>query len=476
MDKQQVVLRTIRGVFGGCWITGGKPSALMAPQPLSFVGAINVCALFLVVPLLILAAIAGVLTLAAHGLHLPQIAQHGFATSVGGLVIGETATVEMKKLHDDLSAATIAFREANDKLEAETKRFGNERAESKALVDKLNGRLDELEVKMQRAKLGAAESRADKELERNELETKRFNKFARGGEDLLDVEERKALSTDSEQDGGYINFPNLSARIIKKLILVSPFRSLATIETISKGNSLSIPAEGTTNFDAGRVGQRSARPATATGTLRLEEIPTHEYYAAPQLTQQQIDDSAVDVESWSSDRVGTRFAQITNADYINGTGVNMPEGVNTNASIAQIVSGAAALLTMDGMFDLMAALPTYYALNASIICNRKTTYALRKLKDSQNRYLWEPSPIVGNPPAFDSKPVIEMPDMPDIAANAFPVMFGDFKSGVTIVDRQSVRLLRDPYTNKPFVILYFTLRTGAQVTLAEAIVKQKIST
>ncbi|HTE48254.1 MAG TPA: phage major capsid protein [Gemmatimonadaceae bacterium] len=391
------------------------------------------------------------------------------------------ADLELKKLHDDLSAATTAFREANDRLEAETKRVGAGSVEAKALVDKMNARLDDIEVKMQRARFmrdgtGQSEAKSDVDV----IETKAFNNFARFGDERLSVEERKAvaerksLTTDSDPDGGYVVPTTTSSRFIRKLILVSPIRQYATVETISKGNDLEIPAEGPQSFAAGRVGQRSTRPETAAGQMRLEKIPTHEYYAKPMLTQQMIDDTSMDVEGWAADRVGTAIGQIEGQDFVAGSGVGGPEGFNSS-SVTDIHGGDAALIKIDGLFDMMADLPTYYAQNARIYSNRKTKYAIRKLKDGQGQYLWQPSVIVGAPPTFDGTEVVEIYDMPDIAANAFPVVYGDLKAAYTIVDRMQLRLLRDPYTSKPFVELYFTKRTGGQIVLAEALRRLKIA-
>lgn len=432
----------------------------------------------LALPVFAVLAVVCLVAAVAHGWH-PHPMQ-GFL----GLIVGET--LDLKKLHEDLSGVTKLFREANDRFEAETKKTGEASTETKALNDRLNKRLDDIEVKMQRARLMRdGDQQTESKSEVSELETKAFNNFARFGDERLSETERKAvdaqraierksLSTDSDPDGGYVVPTTTSDRFIRKLILVSPIRPYATVETISRGNDFAIPAEGPQSFAAGRVGQRSSRPETTGGQIRLEKIPTHEYYAKPLLTQQQIDDPSIDVESWATDRAGTAIGQIEGQDFVAGTGVGGPEGFNSS-SVTDIHGGDAALIKIDGLFDMMADLPTYYAQNARLFCNRKTKYAVRKLKDGQGQYLWQPSVIVGAPPTFDGTEVVEIYDMPDIAANAFPVVYGDMKAAYTIVDRQQIRLLRDPYTTKPFVELYFTKRTGGQIVLAEALRRLKIA-
>jgi HK97 family phage major capsid protein len=144
-------------------------------------------------------------------------------------------------------------------------------------------------------------------------------------------------------------------------------------------------------------------------------------------------------------------------------------------AIALVNSGAAAALTSDGIIDLIYSLPSAYAGNARFIMNRNTQGVARKLKDGQGNYLWQPSFVVGQPATLAGYPLIEVPDMPNVAANAVPIMFGDFKQGYQIIDRIGIRVLRDPYTNKPYVQFYTTKRVGGGLLNPEPLKALKIS-
>jgi HK97 family phage major capsid protein len=265
------------------------------------------------------------------------------------------------------------------------------------------------------------------------------------------------------------------AGIIEKLVEISPVRALASIETIGVGDSLDVPKEGSTNFDDGWVAERQDRPETATGTFALDQIPTHEQYAKPRATQKMLDDNTFDVEGWISRKVQERFAKREGTGFVSGNGVTQPEGLLTNADIAFVVSGDANLLTPNGIIDLYHDLPEPYANNATWLMKRGTVKAIRQFKDTTGQYLWQPALADKTPSTILGQPYREAIDMPAVAANAFPIIFGDFKAGYAIVDRMGIRVLRDPYSAKPFVEFYTTRRVGGQVVLAEAFRKQKVS-
>ena len=101
--------------------------------------------------------------------------------------------------------------------------------------------------------------------------------------------------------------------------------------------------------------------------------------------------------------------------------------------------------------------------------NRKTLAQVRKLKDPSGSYLWSPPVSLGTPSTLLNFPVAETEDMPDIATDATPIAFGDIKRGYLIVDRMGIRILRDPFSSKPYVLFYTTKRVGGGVQDFEAI-------
>jgi HK97 family phage major capsid protein len=208
-----------------------------------------------------------------------------------------------------------------------------------------------------------------------------------------------------------------------------------------------------------------------------------ELYAMPAASQTLLDDAVVDVEQWLADEVQGEFAaQETNA-FVNGDGVSRPRGflsytnvaeaVRTGSEIGYLATGAAGAFAAanpaDTLLDLIYAPKQAFRANGRFVMNRKTLSMVRKFKDADGNYLWQPALAAGAPSTLFGYPVTEAEDMPDIGANAYPIAFGDFARGYLIVDRQGVRILRDPYSAKPYVLFYTTKRVGGGVQNFDAI-------
>lgn len=138
-----------------------------------------------------------------------------------------------------------------------------------------------------------------------------------------------------------------------------------------------------------------------------------------------------------------------------------------------MVTGVAGALPAsnpsDKLVDLIYTLKAGYRQNASFVMNRRTQAVIRKLKDSSGAYLWQPPAMPGGKAMLMGFPVVEAEDMPDIATDARALAFGDFARGYLVVDRTGVRVLRDPYSAKPYVLFYVTKRVGGGVQDFDAI-------
>ena len=210
----------------------------------------------------------------------------------------------------------------------------------------------------------------------------------------------------------------------------------------------------------------------------------------PAATQRLLDDSIVDVEQWIAEEVNTVFAEQESAAFINGTGVAQPTGILASSTVQNaswvwgklgyIDTGAAGAFAStngaDVMFDFIYALKAGYRQNATFVMNRKTLGVVRKLKDADGNYLWQPPVSLGASSTLMNFAVSEDENMPDIAADATPIMFGDFKRGYLIVDRLGIRVLRDPFSSKPYVLFYTTKRVGGGVQDYDAIKLLKFGT
>ncbi len=305
----------------------------------------------------------------------------------------------------------------------------------------------------------------------------------RGDISALTQFEAKALSvvgdpTPGGADGGYVAPPELDRMIERRLRQVSPMREIATVRTTGANvfkKPISLSAAGT-----GWVAETGARTQTDTPTLALLEFPTAELYANLAATQTLLDDSFVNLEEWIASEVEEAFAGQERAAFVNGDGEDKPRGFLDYDAVAEgsyvwgkighILTGADGGFgetPVDKLIDLVYAPKTQFRQNARFVMNRKTVSAVRKLKDGEGRYIWEPNDAGGS--TLLGYPVTELEDMPEIAADARAIAFGDFARGYLIVDRAGVRVLRDPYSAKPYVLFYVTKRVGGGVQNFDAI-------
>ncbi|MFL5120504.1 MAG: phage major capsid protein, partial [Microvirga sp.] len=239
----------------------------------------------------------------------------------------------------------------------------------------------------------------------------------------------------------------------------------------------------------GGVRATGARPQPyASGLAELSD-PARELYAQPAATQTLLDDAILDIDQWIADEVESAFAEQEGAAFVGGDGVNKPKGFLASPTIDNAswswgnlgfigtgqAGGFPAANPSDKLIELIYALRAGYRQNASFVMNRKTQAAIRKFKDADGNYLWQPPAGAGQPATLMSFPVIEAEDMPDIAANSLSIAFGDFRRGYLVVDRAGVRVLRDPYSAKPYVLFYTTKRVGGGVQDYDAIKLMKFA-
>lgn len=282
-----------------------------------------------------------------------------------------------------------------------------------------------------------------------------------------------SLNKGTDPEGGYLAPIEWDRTITDKLKLVSPMRQIASVQSISTaGFSKLYNLHGATS---GWVGEKAARPETNTPTFGSMTFTPGEIYANPAATQAMLDDAQINLESWLADEVQTEFAYQEGAAFISGDGTNKPAGFltfitgaanaakNPLGAIEVKTTASGTAITSDELLELIYLLPSVYTAGAGWVMNRNTQAVARKMKDGQGNYLWQPSYVAGQPAQIAGYGVTELPGMPDIALSATPVAFGDFKRGYLIVDRTGVRVLRDPYTNKPYVMFYTTKRVGGGV-------------
>lgn len=345
-----------------------------------------------------------------------------------------------------------------------------------AAVTALRGDVDDVRTRLERVARAAARPPLDGA---PSPEVKSFVQgYLRAGRET----ELKALSGAVAADGGYAVPREIDALIAARLKAISPIRAIAqVVQTGTAGYRKLVTSGGTAS---GWVSETGPRPGTATPSFTEIAPPSGELYANPAASQAMLDDAAFDVQSWLADEIAMEFARAEGAAFVNGSGLNQPLGFLHGATSAaddatrifgvlqHVVSGNAT--GFDGapelkLIDLVHALKAGHRQGASWVMNARTLAAVRKLKAADGAFLWQPGLTEGQPDRLLGYPVVEAEDMPDVAAGQVPIAFGNFRAGYLIAERTATSILRDPFTNKPFVHFYATRRIGGQVLDSDAI-------
>jgi len=312
-----------------------------------------------------------------------------------------------------------------------------------------------------------------------------FAGFVRTGTVL----EMKAFTGVTGDAGGYAVPREVDGEIAKVLKSISPIRAIANVVTVGSAGYRKLITTGGT--PSGWAAETAARPETASPVFAELVPPMGELYANPSASQAMLDDAAFDVEAWLAGEIATEFARAEGAAFVGGTGVNRPKGFLTApvstakdatrplGTLQYLPSGAAedfGTAPDERLLDLVHALRAPYRQGASFVMIANTLARIRTFKTADGMPLWQPSLAAGQPATLLGYPVVEAEDMPDIAANALSIAFGNFQAGYLIAERGETAILRDPYSNKPFVSFYATKRVGGCVADSAAIKLMKIAT
>lgn len=386
---------------------------------------------------------------------------------------------DVQEVAEELKGNFDEFKKKNDK---EIEAIKSEKSKLSEQVDKLNEKLgdldklkNELEKELKAAKRPGAAANKDIDAHKSA-----FIQFIRKGVDdgLVDLQQ-KAVQVGVDADGGYAVPEDLDRALLEVLKDESPMRSICSQMTIGTPEYRKLVNLG--GAGSGWVGETDARPQTGTPTLAQIEAFMGEIYANPQATQTSLDDVFFSVENWIATEVGREFAEKEGNAFLIGDGVKKPKGILSYAmaatddktrpfgTIQKLVSGSAGAFTGDNLIDLIYSLKAGYRKNAVFMMTNLSQSRTRKLKDSEGNYLWQPGLQLGQPSTLLGYGIEENNDMPEAAADANAIAFGDFKRGYLILDRMGTRMLRDPYTNKPYVGFYTTKRVGGMLLDSNAI-------
>ncbi|CAJ0861919.1 hypothetical protein AMST5_01441 [freshwater sediment metagenome] len=330
----------------------------------------------------------------------------------------------------------------------------------------LGSRLDKIEARLNRP---GAPAIVTKQVDAAEIERKAFVDYARTG-----AVDTKALSVAVGAGGGYLVPPVLLNELQKNLVLFSPMRSVARVTSIGVPK-VTLPMR-TANLTATWVGETAPR-SESDPTYAQKDFNVYEVGVYVDVSNQLLEDSLFPLESELASDLAEEFGRAEGAAFVNGVGATQPTGILHTPAVGSTVNAAGATLAADDLIGVYHELPTFYASRAVWLMNRRTIGVIRKMKATNGEYLWHDNPSAeaslafGNAGMLLGRPVVEMPDFPDVAPSTISVAFGDIQSAYRIFDRVSVDILRDPFSVRTTGQTRFHARkrVGGDVAKAEAI-------
>ncbi|MDW9772724.1 phage major capsid protein [Sinorhizobium meliloti] len=392
--------------------------------------------------------------------------KHHLLSSVAAASLIGSLPLETRNEPDDpLASATAAVEELRTGFEG----FRTRAEQQLGGIADITARLEDLETRMNRP--GGSGGGGGDDVT---LEHRAFSNFLRLGDNRMDAEEVRALVVGDDTKGGYLAPQEFVAEVVKGLVEISPVRQAARVGSTSAGGVI-LPKR-TGRPTAHWVGEDEERQETGSTYGQLE-IPVHEAACYVDVSLRLLEDSAINVDAEVASDLVEEFGRIEGPAFINGDGVKKPEGFMRAAGIQEFKNGHAANIQPDALIKIMYSLPAAYRNSGSWMMNGTTLGIVRTLKDGQGNYLWQPSYQAGQPSTLLGRPVIDAVDMPNIAADAFPIAFGDFSRAYRIYDRVQLSILRDPYTqaSKGLVRFHARRRVGGGTVLGEALRKLKMA-
>lgn len=410
-----------------------------------------------------------------------QIPSQAIETKAAGDVSG----TEVAMAFDEFMQAFEAFKETNDErlnqIESQISAdvvTSEKLARINAALDQHKALADSLALKAARPALGGSAPHSGAMLQHKAA----FEGYMRSGEaEGLRALEGKALSVGSDPDGGYLVPEETEHTVMRSLKDISPIRAISSVRQVS-GTTYKKPFS-IAGPGSGWIGETAVRPETTSPTLAELTFPTMELYAMPSATQSLLDDSAVNIDEWLAEEIRIAFAEQEGTAFVSGDGSNQPKGFLdytkvTNGSwswgnVGYVATGVDGGFDgsnpSDNLVDLVYSVKSGYRGNGHWVMNRASQAEIRKIKDADGNYIWQPGERAGAEPTLMNHPIAESEDMPDIASDSYSIAFGDFQRGYLIVDRVGLRVLRDPYSAKPYVLFYTTKRVGGGVQDFDAI-------
>ncbi|PLW76810.1 phage major capsid protein [Cohaesibacter celericrescens] len=411
---------------------------------------------------------------------------------------------EVKKLIEGIGTSFEEYKKTNDQRMQEIEKRGSADVVTEQKLAKIDADLGDMSklkevIEAQKSAIEDLAKKANRPRGGNGLDNlnadqiehqKAFEDYIKkGAEGNLGALQTKALSASVDAEGGYAVPEHLDQDIIKRLKDVSPVRSVCRNIMVSVGNYKKPAGSGAAA--SGWVGEKDVRPKTDSPGLNIFEPSFGEMYAMPAATRIILDDAFFNVEAWLAEEVESTFAEKEGVAFVSGDGVNKPKGFLTHTTdankdgsrtygnIQHVLSGAAggfaANDATDALINLFYALKAGYRQNAKWMMNSQTVSEVRKLKDSNGNYIWQPGLSIGEATSLLERPVVSAEEMPQIAADSLSIALADWERAYTVIDRMGTQVLRDPFSEKGFILFYTTKRVGGGMENDDAIKLMKFA-
>jgi len=388
---------------------------------------------------------------------------------------------EVKDLIGKIGHGYEEMKKAQDALDAKIENGEAGQAELKEKLDRIDQSMNEaLDMKESLEQTMAAVKRMgseENELEAKGIDKKSFNSgiqkwLAKGlPSDIrglgLSEKEEKALQSNIDPQGGFtINL--YIGEVEKRIFDTSPVRALASVVSINTNEYIGYHDDN--EFGAGWVGEVATRSETSTADLGEFTIPVREMYARFTMSDRVIEDSSWNLEQWAVGDVADKFGRLEATGVVSGNGPAQIEGLMTatqntatpngytRGQIGTLATAGATAITTDELVTLRGYLKAGHRPNAHFLFNRSTEAYIRKLKDGQGNYIWQPSYQAGEADTLIGQKVSIWEDMPDIATGVIAVALSDVRASYKIVDRFGISILRDMYTQAANGKIVFHMR------------------
>lgn len=392
-------------------------------------------------------------------------------------------TPEIKNQLTQIATSWKNFKDVNDQRLKEIESKGHSDPLLTEQLNKINlaidtyqKRMDKLEIALNRPQL--QDSANNNALSYNiDLEYKNaFCSYIRSGNEsnLINLEYKTFnINNLAKVNSGYAITTKMKDTITAGLNTLSVMRKLSNVIEIST-DQLEILGNDEMLYSGWSEDALSKIEELKPVYIEKINIPIHELYAQPKTTQKLIDDPSIDVESWLSNKLVETFYFKEDEAFIKGDGNGKPKGLlNYINDIKSISTGIDGGINTDALIKLYYALPEKYSENAKFLTNRDVIHILRTLKDKNDQYLYQPN--LTEPDKLFGCDVLLSPHIPSVENGSYSLIVGDFKAGYQIVDRQNIRVLRDPFTHKPYIKFYSTKRVGGGINILDAIRLMKFS-